>query len=234
MLSTEKLKDKLYTDHTSPFERFTAEAQRMVKEQSVVLHGGCGADDSMGLRAVARKTIGIDLDEWIARNTDLDLAVIGELCYMPLRDRSVDIVLARWVLEHMSNPALFFHESARVLRPGGQLLLMTTNQYHYFALAVRMTPLRFQRWFVKNVFGGSPDDVFPTFYRANTSRRLRALATEANLVQERIEMLEGPPSILKFSSITFLAGMAYERIVNRFRFLSGFRGAILTVFRRLE
>jgi SAM-dependent methyltransferase len=234
MSNTEKLRRRFYAESKSPFERFSQEAIGMVNSDSVVLHGGCGADSSIGFRTAAQAVIGVDLDRWICQNSDLDLALIGSLYHLPLPNQCVDIVAARWVLEHMAHPALFFHEVARVLRPCGHLVLLTTNQSHYLALTVRITPLRFQRWFISNVLGGDPNEVFPTFYRANSPRRVRSLAADAGLAEERLYMLEGAPSILKFSSISYLAGVAYERAVNRFDSLDRFRAAIVAIFSKLE
>jgi SAM-dependent methyltransferase len=230
MPSAKEWKQRLYTDRKGPFYRFPEEARRLVGENSTVLHGGCGADSSIGFREVARLTLGLDADEWICQNTDLDLALMGDLCHLPLVDECMDLVAARWVVEHMNHPALFFQEVARVLKPGGQLLLLTTNLHHYFALAVRITPIRFQRRFLQSTLETDPHDVFPTFYRANTIRRVRALAAEAGLIEERLEMLEGSPDFLLFNSVAYLAGVAYERIVNRFQTLGGLRGCILAVF----
>jgi SAM-dependent methyltransferase len=229
MLSVGRCKNRFNADSKTPSERFFEGAVGMVNKDSVVLHAGCGTDSSIGFRDAAQVTIGLDLDEWLGDNADLDLAVIGSLCHIPLPAESVDLVAARWVLEHLIRPDLFFQEVARVLRPAGHLILCTPNRYHYFALAVRITPLRFQRWFMQHVLGGDPHSVFPTFYRANTSRRIRSLAAGAGLVVERLYRVEGSPNILGFSLIVYLAGVAYEQIVNRFRLLTGFRGMILAV-----
>jgi SAM-dependent methyltransferase len=228
--SAKEWKQRLYTDPKGPFYRFPEEARRLVDENSTVLHGGCGADSSIGFRSAAQLTLGIDADEWIYQNTDLDLALMGDLCHLPLADECIDLVAARWVVEHMVHPSLFFHEATRVLKPGGQLLLVTTNLHHYFAFAVRATPVRFQRWFLQSAFGMDPHDVFPTFYRANTARRVRALASEAGLTEKRLEMLEGSPDFLLFNGVAYLVGVAYERTVNRFQSLAGIRASIMVVF----
>lgn len=44
---------------------------------------------------------------------------------VPVADRSVDVVLSTQVLEHVEDPGVYLAECARVLAPGGRLLLST-------------------------------------------------------------------------------------------------------------
>ena len=52
--------------------------------------------------------------------------VAGDLMRMPFADGAFDCVTAGWVLEHLTDPAPGLAEMARVLRPGGRLLLLCT------------------------------------------------------------------------------------------------------------
>jgi ubiquinone/menaquinone biosynthesis C-methylase UbiE len=227
MLSVDALKQTFYTDYTSPFRRFTQEARRLTSPGATVLHAGCGADETIAFRTIAQLTIGIDLDPWIARNNDIDIAILGSITELPLPASCVDLVIARWVLEHVEHPDRFMAECARVLRPGGKVLILTPNAWHYAPILTRLTPHRVQQWLVKRLLGLVPEEVFPTYYRANTVRQLERLACAAGLRAERIDTQEGAPNLLKFSPITYGLGIVYERITNRFACLSGLRSAIL-------
>ena len=46
---------------------------------------------------------------------------------LPLQDAEADAVLALEIIEHLENPRYFLREIARVLRPGGALVLSTPN-----------------------------------------------------------------------------------------------------------
>ncbi|QDT17380.1 class I SAM-dependent methyltransferase [Alienimonas californiensis] len=52
--------------------------------------------------------------------------VAGDMLRMPFADGAFDCVTAGWVLEHLPDPAPGLAEMARVLRPGGRLLLLCT------------------------------------------------------------------------------------------------------------
>ena len=52
--------------------------------------------------------------------------VSGDMLRMPFADGAFDCVTAGWVLEHLKDPAPGLEEMARVLRPGGRLLLLCT------------------------------------------------------------------------------------------------------------
>jgi SAM-dependent methyltransferase len=51
---------------------------------------------------------------------------------IPLPDHSVDIVHASEVIEHLVNPDLLLTEAARVLRPGGHVLITTPNLHAWY------------------------------------------------------------------------------------------------------
>ncbi|RKT57191.1 class I SAM-dependent methyltransferase [Saccharothrix australiensis] len=100
---------------------------------AVVLEAGCG--EGYGAALIARhaaRVVALDYDEPTAAHAaraypGLDV-VRGNLAALPLRDASVDVVANLQVLEHLWDQEGFLAECARVLRPGGRLLLTTPNR----------------------------------------------------------------------------------------------------------
>jgi SAM-dependent methyltransferase len=85
---------------------------------------------------------------------------------VPVADASVDAVVSTQVLEHVADPQVYLSECARVLRPGGRLLLSTHGLmvYHH-------DPVDYWRW---------------------TSAGLRHVVEQAGLRVVRFEGIMGP------------------------------------------
>jgi SAM-dependent methyltransferase len=53
--------------------------------------------------------------------------VAADLTRLPYADAAFDAVVCGWVLEHLPDPMVGLRELARVMKPGGKLLLMVTE-----------------------------------------------------------------------------------------------------------
>lgn len=98
-----------------------------------VLEAGCGEGYGADLiAAVARRVIALDYDDAAVAHVRARYprvqALQGNLAQLPLPDASVDVVVNFQVIEHLWDQAQFIAECARVLRPGGQLLVSTPNR----------------------------------------------------------------------------------------------------------
>jgi SAM-dependent methyltransferase len=98
-----------------------------------VLEAGCGEGYGADLIAdVARNVIALDYDKLTvahvrARYPRVDVRH-GNLAALPLADASIDVVVNFQVIEHLWDQPQFVAECARVLRPGGLLLMSTPNR----------------------------------------------------------------------------------------------------------
>jgi len=122
----------------------------------------------------------------------------------------------------------------RVLVPGGVYALRTPNVLHYVGMVAAVTP----HWFHALVSGRlrghaqGAHEIFPTFYRLNTSHAICRRALDAGFRIRSVEMVEKEPSYGVASRALFVAGVTYERVVNRFVALANFRANIFAVLEK--
>jgi SAM-dependent methyltransferase len=216
----------------SPERVFEEKLRRMITPGDRVLDAGCGTGKFFGMdfaREIGCQLVGVDLRQDLSANSAIDFGVRAELNRLPFSDGSFDVVNCRLVIEHVDFPDTVLKEFYRVLKPGGRLAIFTPNLLHYFGAAASLTPHWFHVWFNSRVRGFDENDIFPTRYRANTRRRLRTLLLKSGFSRSDISLVEGAPSVLAFNSLLHGMGLAYERLVNRYDFLSNFRLNIIAV-----
>jgi SAM-dependent methyltransferase len=195
------------------------------------LGAGAGIVTQMNFRDHAARVCGVDLDPRVAENPYLHEAKVATGERIPYGDGEFDVAFADNVLEHLQQPRQVFAEIARVLKPGGYFLAKTPNRWHYMPIIARLTPLAFHR-FYNRLRGRASVDTFPTVYRANSFGQLRALAASTGFEVTRIEAVESRPEYLRMNALTYGCGYLYERLVNRFGFLSGLRILLVIELRK--
>lgn len=118
---------------------------------------------------------GCDPDPVVLENPTLDAAAvikIGEP--LPYADGRFDLIIARYVFEHIANPEWAAQELLRILKPGGWICAMTPNKWGYVALASRLLPQELHSRALARVQPGRlARDVFPTVYRLNRPAAIR-------------------------------------------------------------
>ena len=91
-----------------------------------------------------------------------------------------------------------------------------------------LTPYSFHHA-VSKLARGIPDDaqdVWPTFYRLNSRKRIRAYAHQVGFRDIQLRMVEMEPSYLRFHPLALLVGVGYERLVNASDLFAGLRANI--------
>jgi len=205
----------------------------MVGGGTVWVDAGCGrhilpawrADAEQALVGRAGLVVGCDIDAASLKgHRTLKRLVVADLEQLPFVRGSVTLITSNMVVEHLRNPERVVAEFARVLSPGGRVVIHTPNAYSYFVLASRWLPRAIRLWLVRRLDGRGPDEIFPAFYRANTPRRLRQLMTAAGLVEERCRLVA---SDAVFGAVPLLAAM--ELLVIRLSLLPALRWMRVTI-----
>jgi SAM-dependent methyltransferase len=203
-----------------------------VGPQATVLNVGAGptpVEPNRQLRGRFASLAGVDPDPVIRTNTDLDEAYVNNGTTLPFADEHFDAVYSDWTLEHVDDPAPFLAEIYRVLKPGGSFWFRTVNRLHYVTVVSAMTP----HWFhalVANRARTLPSDThepWPTRYRLNHKATLRRRLHRAGFQGVEIRMIEPEPCYMAFHPFPFMAGVGYERLVNRFEATRAFRQIVL-------
>ncbi len=222
MLSLERqnrLRERYRQGH--PHWRPATEAyESLIRDQlssdALLLDLGCGRGGIVEqLGHPLERVVGVDPDERSLLEHRLDLIrLVAFSDCLPFADRSFDLILASWLLEHLAAPAQTFEEIARVLRPGGHLVFMAPNSRHPLAHLNRSLG-RFaslQRWLVERFYGRSGEDTFSTHYRANSAEALSQFARQNGLKLVNLQFIPDPTYLAFGPGLFRLASWLEERL----------------------
>ena len=165
---------------------FYTQIAALLRPEHRVLDFGAGRgeqimDDPIGYRRTlvnfqgrCAHVEGCDVDPVVLSNPFLDSAkVLVPGDPLPYPDASFDIIVSRYVFEHVDDPAWMARELLRITKPGGWICAVTPNSFGYIAMAARMVPNRHHVRALSRIQPGrKAEDVFPTRYRLNTRRAL--------------------------------------------------------------
>lgn len=156
------------------------------------LDAGCGDGRYLaalpGLGPLPRRVVGVDIAESILATARRATAQVGfepelvraNLERLPLGDAEFDLVISIQVLEHLLDPAAGLRELARVLKPGGTLVLSTDNRHKLITKT-----LNAPRWALAGLLGKRNwRDLFTFPHSDFTRSELTGLMFDAGLEVE--------------------------------------------------
>lgn len=231
---TQRLQRRYFKPEDHPYRIYERKIAEVLKPEHTLVDGGCGrtAPVLRQYRGKARRLVGVDMVEFDEGECEEGIEyVAASIADTGLEPDSADLVISRALMEHVDDPLAVFRETKRILVPGGHFIYLAPNLWDYGSLAALAVPNRMHPWVVNKTEGRAEQDTFPTYFRANTRRKVRSLAKKSGLDLVSCEYLGQYPAYLTFNPILFLLGTAYEKVISRFELLGFLRGWILVVLR---
>jgi SAM-dependent methyltransferase len=125
-------------------ERAVHEVRATATGPVTVMDAGCGhRSPLLAVRNRIDRLVGVDIHEpseplaYLDEFACVDLCTPDDATFAPA---TFDLVVSRFALEHMADPAAAFANLARWIRPGGVLLASTVNRRHPFVRAYLAAP----------------------------------------------------------------------------------------------
>lgn len=207
---------------------FYSRVNALLQQSFAVVDFGCGRGEHQEdpvafrrnlvcLKGKVSRVYGTDVDQVGQTNPSIDefrpLAPSGP---WPFDDRSVNMVVCDWVMEHLPDPSAFFDEARRVLVPGGYICIRTLNIHSYVGVASRLIPNKLHSKVLAKVQDGrKEEDVFPTLYRCNTISTVRKQFKIRNF-RAVVYGYEAEPSYLSFAKLAYALGVLNQKFAPGF------------------
>lgn len=230
-----KIKAKYYhQDYPKTSDLYFNLIKSYLSKNVKVLNAGCGKGiENIIYKNASNFSVGLDLNRNNLKMNQLHNCLVNaDMEGLPFTDEYFDLIISQDVFEHLKNPYKVFGEFSRILKPGGHIVFLTPNIYGYVSIASIFTPFRFHLFFNK-LMGRKESDSFPTFYRANSKRRLKKICEKTGFIIKSMTTFQRWPASFVFSKTLFRLGILHERLVNKYTIFSSLRGVIIASFEKV-
>jgi SAM-dependent methyltransferase len=118
--------------------------------------------------------------------------------------RPFDLATLRMVAEHVTNPEAVIGALARLVRPGGRVIVLTVDLWSPITLVSRIVPFPLHYPVKKFLWGGDEKDTFPTAYRMNTRRELRKVFARGGFREAEFAWVDDCAALTRFPRLNAL------------------------------
>ena len=182
--------------YCTPDDWYEALLFDLIDEETEWLDVGCGRavfpSNPAGAAVLARRCrrlVGLDPSDNVLENP-----LLHERAQCVLQDyrtdRRFDVVTLRMVAEHIDDPARALAALARLVKPGGRVVVYTVEKFSPATIVSALTPLGIHHVVKRILWGTEERDTFPTVYKMNTRRALRRLFQAAGFREESFRHLD--------------------------------------------
>jgi SAM-dependent methyltransferase len=209
--------DRWFPGELNNAQGYFTELGELMPATGRILDLGCGANYHLAFfRTADREVWGTDLQRHPQLANPEWFRLMPADASIPFDDCTFDLVAAFMVVEHVADPHAFLRETARVLRPGGHLVLHTISALHYVTWIRRLLtilPHTWNQWLVRRLYGREDHDTFPTRYRMNRPARITQLAQPFGFEPVRVRRY-ACPGYFEFSRIAYRAAVMSDWLLD--------------------
>jgi SAM-dependent methyltransferase len=146
--------------------------------------------------------VGVDPSDNIAENS-----LVQERAQCFIEDyedqRQFDVATLRMVAEHIQHPERVVASLARLMKPGGKVVVLTPNRWSITSIAASVLPYRMHQLLTGFLWKTRDEDVFPTVYAMNTRRQLRAVFEQGGFKEAAFSHLDNCGILQRFRWLYF-------------------------------
>lgn len=211
-----------YRTHPYPqFDQFVANFLNSHEGITLVdIGAGRHCDYSDRVVKRPRRVVGVDISgDELARNPFLDEQIEADACTpLPHLDGEADLLVSKATQEHLRDNAAFLENAARILKPGGMLVLVFTNRYAPFAFINRLLPEKVSSFLLDKPAPTWRGQVgFKTFYDRTNYSAFRQLLVQAGYRDINIKTGYFSSAYFRFFVPLYLLSLGFDLIRHTLR-----------------
>ena len=201
---------RLSFGHFTPDDYYEALVARLIKPGALWADVGCGRDIFPSHPDLARElcdrseyVLGIDPDDNVQENEFISEAFQGlvEDCKS---SRLFDVITLRMVAEHVTDPDRVMRNLAKMLKPGGRLVIYTPYKWAPMSLIATIVPFKWHNPLKRIIWQSESRDTFPTAYKLNTRQDLAEHTSRYGLGEIFYEFLDDCRVTNRFRALNWL------------------------------
>jgi SAM-dependent methyltransferase len=164
--------DKSFKHRWTIFNETLSELQN---SSHICLDIGCGEMSELSEDLDFKLKIGTDILFTQSSNPIGFPFLQSDIYSLPFKNQSIDIILLRFVVEHIELPKDAFDEIYRVLKLTGTVLILTTNILSPIIFIPKIIPYKYRKKILLKIFKAGDEDIFPTYHRINSLKSVQKL-----------------------------------------------------------
>lgn len=163
------------------------------------------------------KLVVIDFsEEELKKNIYADRTIVADINKeLPLRPNSVDLIVSRYVLEHVDNLPSFISHSQKALKNGGYFIHLFSCKFALFALLNQLFPIRLTKSLLNNLVPNSQHiRGFKTYYNYCYYDGIINIFAKKGFSVEKVYLSYYQSRYFSFFALFYIISIFYEIILQ--------------------